>query len=399
MHPVEEIREERSSKLRGKRILLCVTGSVAAVESFYLCRDLIRHGADVVPVMSEAATKIIHPDALEFASGHKPVLSLTGGVEHVSFCGESTDKVDMVLVSPCTLNTLSKVVLGICDNVVTACTVTALGSGIPVVVVPAMHLSMYRNPVTVKNLRLAEELGVYVVKPELTETKARIAGRDEIVANVIRILGVRDFVGKKVLVIGGASAESLDDIRVLTNRSSGKMGVALAKNVFERGGDVELWLGWSRLKPPEYLRVKRFESVMDLHEMVRNDEAKGFDVVIVCAALSNYLPEKRKGKIGSGEKELRIGFRETPSVVDLIKRKHKDVFLVAFKAEENKEVLEEKAKAFLRRKGVDMVVANTLSAFGAEESEVLIVDGKNRVYNVKGGKDVLAEEILSYVGR
>ncbi|KAA0007692.1 MAG: bifunctional phosphopantothenoylcysteine decarboxylase/phosphopantothenate--cysteine ligase CoaBC [Thermoplasmata archaeon] len=397
MHPVEEIRGEKSSKLNGKRILLCVTGSVAAVESFYLCRDLVRHGADVVPVMSEAATRIIHPDALEFASGHKPILSLTGGVEHVSFCGESNDKVDMVLVSPCTTNTLSKITLGICDNAVTACVVTALGSGIPVVVVPAMHLAMYKNPVTMKNLGLAEELNIHVVKPELTETKARIADRDEIVANVIRLLGLKDFAGKKVLVIAGASAEPLDDIRVLTNRSSGRMGVALAENVFERDGDVELWLGWSREKPPEYLRVKRFESVMDIHRMVEEGKAEGFDVIVLCAALANYLPEKHRGKIGSGKKELKIGFHEAPSIVDEIRRKHRNVFVVAFKAEESKVGLEEKAKAFLKEKGVDLVVANTLSSFGANESEVLIVDSKNEVYNAKGSKDVLAEVILSKI--
>lgn len=397
MHPVEEIRGEKSSKLKDKRIVLCVTGSIAAVESFYVCRELIRHGADVTPVMSDAATRILHPDTLAFASGHPPVRSLTGDVEHVTFCGNTPDKADIVLVHPCTANTLSKIALGLCDNAVTACIITAEGAGIPIMVVPAMHLAMYKNPAVAEHLRLLKKRGFYVIEPRVTETKAKIAEREEIVAHVLRLLREQDLTRKRILVIGGASAEAVDEIRVLTNRSTGKMGVALAKTAFERGAEVELWLGWSKEKTPAYIKVKRFESVTDLLEMIKDVDIKRFDTFIVCAALANYIPRKYGGKIPSGKKSLTIEFEEAPSVIAAIKQKHPDAMVVAFKAEEKKNTLLKKATMFLKHNEVDILVANTLSSFGADESEIWIIDKEQRVHHVKGRKEELAESILSTI--
>ncbi|HID25159.1 MAG TPA: bifunctional phosphopantothenoylcysteine decarboxylase/phosphopantothenate--cysteine ligase CoaBC [Thermoplasmata archaeon] len=397
MHPVGEIRGEKSSKLKDKRIVLCITGSIAAVESFYLCRELIRHGADVIPVMSDAATRIIHPDTLAFASGHPPVLSLTGGVEHVTFCGNTRDKADLVLVHPCTANTLSKIALGLCDNAVTACVITAEGAGIPIMVVPAMHLAMYKNPAVAEHLGLLKKRGFYVIEPRVTETKAKIAEREEIVAHMLRLLRKQDLTGRRILIIGGASAEAVDEIRVLTNRSTGKMAAALAKTAFERGAEVELWLGWSKEKTPVYIKVKRFESVNDLLKMIKDGDIKRFDTFIVCAALANYLPKKHKGKIPSGKKSLTIEFEEASSVVAAIKQRNPDTMVVAFKAEEKKNTLLEKAASFLKHNEVDILVANTLSCFGADESEIWIINGKQRIHHVKGKKEELAESILSTI--
>ena len=140
MHPADEIRGSKSNKLAKKKIVLGVTGSIAAVETVKLARELIRNGAEVFPVMTKSATKIIHPDALWFATGNKPIVELSGATEHVSFCGRVKYPADLLLISPCTANTISKIAHGIDDTTVTTFASTAIGSSVPIMIVPAMHL-------------------------------------------------------------------------------------------------------------------------------------------------------------------------------------------------------------------------------------------------------------------
>ena len=147
MHPSDEIRGVKSIRLSKKRIVLGVTGSIAAVECVRLSRELIRHGAEVFPVMTHSATKIIHPGSLEFATGNGPIIELSGKTEHVSFCGRVEKPVDLLLILPCTANTISKIAHGVDDTSVTTFATTAIGSGIPILVVPAMHLSMYDHKI------------------------------------------------------------------------------------------------------------------------------------------------------------------------------------------------------------------------------------------------------------
>ena len=310
MHPSEEIKFEKSTSLKNKRICLCLTGSVACVESFYLCRDLIRHGAEVNVFMTESTTRLIHPDLMEFASGKKPILELTGRTEHITLCSDC----DLVIVSPCTANTISKIALGIADNPVTTCVTTALGYGIPVIIVPAMHLSLMKNKAVERNIKKLERLGCKVLKPIIENERAKIADREMIIANAIRLVGKRDLEGKNILIIGGASAERIDDIRVITNRSSGKFSIELAREAFERGANVELWHGWMKEKIPSYIRTKEFESVKDLSDMVKY--TKKFDFIIVCAALSNYIPRALDGKIPSGIKGLTLDLETAPVIID-----------------------------------------------------------------------------------
>ena len=326
MHPSEEIRFEKSTKLKDKKICLCLTGSVACVESFYLCRDLIRHGAEVNVFMTESSTRLIHPDLMEFASGRKPILELTGKTEHITLCSDC----DLVIVSPCTADTISKVALGIADNPVTTCVATALGYKIPVIVVPAMHLSLMKNKAVENNIEKLERLGCKILKPRIENGRAKIADRETIIANAIRLVGKDDLKGKSVLIIGGASAEKIDDIRVLTNRSSGKFSVELAREVFERGADVELWHGWMKEEIPPYIKARYFESVNDLLSMIK--DIKGFDFIVVCAALSNYIPSGVEGKIPSGIKGLTIDLNVAPNILNGILKMGKGEKVVAFKA-------------------------------------------------------------------
>jgi phosphopantothenoylcysteine decarboxylase/phosphopantothenate--cysteine ligase len=394
MHPAEELRGKKSNKLLCKRIVLGVTGSIAAVESVKLARELIRHGAEVYPVMTPSATRILHPDALEFATGHTPVLELTGKTEHVAWCGLVQNPVDLLLISPCTANTISKIARGIDDTPVTTCATTAIGSGVPVLLVPAMHLSMYDHKILQKNIIVLKDHGVMILDPFIQGTKAKLPEVDEIVETVIRTVGTRDFLHKKVLIIGGATAEPVDDIRVLTNRSSGKTAIALAVNAFERGADVELWYGNATEPVPSYIPVTRFETVADISHLIQNIKTQNFDSIIVCAAIANYIPKKQKGKIRSGKDTLFIMFTQAPIILEALRAKAPTARLIAFKTEEKKATVKRRTMDLLKRYHLDGAIGNTLAGFGASENEIFLLTKKGKSTWKKGKKEELASAIL-----
>ncbi len=398
MHPADELRGVKSKNLSGKRIVLGVTGSIAAVECVRLSRELIRHGAQVIPVMTPAATHIIHPDALEFATGNRPILTLTGKTEHVSLCGKVKNPVDLLLISPCTANTISKIAHGIDDTPVTTCATTALGSHIPVMLVPAMHLSMYDHTIIQQNINHCKQAGIHVIDPSVRGNKAKLAALDEIVASIIRILGTQDLATKKILIIGGATAEPIDDVRVLTNKSSGKTAVHLAQQAFYRGGNVELWLGYAREQAPEYMQTVRFTSLVDLTSLLKKTAFEHFDSIIICAALADYLPIKQKGKIPSGKKQLTIDCVPAPKIISLLRKKAPHATLIGFKVEDSICDLEKKAKTLLETNHLDAVIANTTRGFGSEHNEIWIVRAKEKSMHKKGTKEQLANHILDSIG-
>ena len=394
MHPSEELRGKKSKKLSRKRIVLGVTGSIAAVESIKLARELIRHGAEVYPVMTPAATRIIHPDALEFATGHKPVVELTGKTEHVTWCGLVQNPVDLLLISPCTGNTVSKIARGIDDTPVTTCATTALGSGVPMLLVPAMHLSMYDHKILQKNIAVLKDHGVSILDPIVQGSRARLPGIDEIVETVIRMVGPKDLLHRNLLVIGGATAEPVDDIRVLTNRSSGKTAVALAVNAFERGADVELWYGHATEPVPQFLSCTRFETVNDISNLIRLIKKKNYDAIIVCAAIANYIPKKQEGKIRSGKDTLFIMFTQAPIILETLRSAAPTARLIAFKTEEKKATVRRRTMELLKKYHLDGAVGNTLGGFGANENEIFLFPRKGKSFWKKGKKQELASVIL-----
>ena len=242
MHPSKRIHAAKSQKLAGKQVVLAVTGSIAAVETVKLARELIRHGAEVVPVLSKDAAEIIHPNALQFATGRDPIMRLDGSVPYIELVG-TDGTADLVLIAPATSNTVSKVAMGIDDTVVTTFAQNALGAGIPILIAPAMHETMYANPIVAGHIKSLLALGVEFVEPRMEEDKAKLADIEEIVERVIRRIGTRELAGKRVVVVAGSTVEPIDDVRILTNRSTGETGMELAKAAFEKGADVELWLG------------------------------------------------------------------------------------------------------------------------------------------------------------
>jgi len=397
MHPADEIRGSKSKILSKKRIVLAVTGSIAAVEAIKLSRELIRHGAEVIPVMTPSATKIIHPDSLWFATGNKPIIELSGNTEHVSFCGQVNNPVDLLLISPCTANTISKIAHGIDDTAVTTFATTAIGANVPIIIVPAMHISMYKHKIIQENIKKCKKINIKFIDSIIEKRKAKMADIKEIVVNVICQTGKKKLQNKKILIIGGSSAESIDDVRIISNLSSGKTAINLALNAFYKGADVDLWYGASKEKPPDYIKTVGFVSIMDLFKLLKTYNLKKFDVIIICAALSDYIPRKQKGKIPSGKDKLIIEMSPAPKIIERLRIKAPESKIIGFKVEENKDNLQGKALKLLRTNSLDFVVANTISGFNKDENEIWIINKKGKSLHKKGSKEILADIILDTV--
>ena len=391
MHPSESIRGMKSARLKDKRIVLAITGSIAAVECLELARELIRHGANVHAVLSKDGAKLITPWAMEFATGHPAIVELDGMVQHVDLLGDSSDRADLLLIAPCTANTLSKVAVGIDDTPVTTMATIALGTGVPILIAPAMHASMLHNPFVQENIVRLRGVGVGFIGPRMEGKKAKIADNEEIVARVIRTLSGRGYEGKKVLIIGGSSEEPIDDMRIITNRGTGETAVELAKAAFFQGAEVELWMGRCQMPLPNYIPTKRFVTVEDLLGLV---DGLDHDLVLVPAALSDYAPSRKKGKMASDQGGLTLELRAVPKVLPKIVGKSK---VVGFKAESGvrDEVLISRAMERLERHGLDAMVANDLRNVRIGTTEVYLVERGSNPIMLKGNKSEVAWSIMA----
>lgn len=398
LHHVKLIYATKSRKLVGKKIVLAIPGSIAAVECVKLARELIRHGAEVHAVMSPSAQKIIHPYAMEFATGNPVVTEITGFVEHVELAGEHENKVDLVLVCPATANTISKIACGIDDTPVTTVVTTAFAHT-SIMIAPAMHFTMYEHPIVKENIEKLKKLGVEFIGPRFEEGKAKVASVEEIVYHVIKKLHRKDLAGKRVLVTAGATREYIDPIRFITNRSSGKMGVALAEEAEFRGAEVTLIR--TKGSVPSFVENQvEVETVEEMLEVIENElNSKKYDIVILAAAVSDFrIKDKVSVKIKSG-KALTLELEPTPKIIDRVKELQPDVFLVGFKAETglSEDELIEAARKQIERAGSDIVVANTLKAFGSEENEAILV-GKDFTKKLpRMNKRELAERLFDEI--
>ena len=397
MHVSEEIRGSLSEMLKGKRIVLGITGSIAAVECVKLARELIRHGAEVYPVMTGEACKIIGPYSMHFATGNRPVTELTGGVEHVSMCGDTMDRADLLMIAPCTANTLGKMVCGIDDTTVTTFATTAIGTGIPVMVVPAMHGTMYDHPQVRKNLERARKMGIEIVGPVREEKKAKMAGQDQILDTAVRLMEGKRRGG--MLIVAGATVERMDDMRVLTNNATGKSGVYLSREAYRRGYDVLLLAGSRMCAVPEHIETIRFSSTADLLKKVEELEQKAPDVAVFSAAVSDYTMEGKPGKVPSDEEVMELKLMRTPKVIERFRSIYTSTFLVGYKAESEKDRSELLKRAFNRMKevGMDLIIANDLSDVTEESSKILMITPEKQAFEVEGKKSDIARFIIDKV--
>jgi phosphopantothenoylcysteine decarboxylase/phosphopantothenate--cysteine ligase len=394
MHSTLWIKGTKSKSLEGKTVVLAVTGSIAAVRVVELARELIRNGANVYAVMSEAATRILHPDALHYATGHEVITDITGGVEHVGMCGMQ-GMADLLLIAPATANTISKIAMGIDDTPVTTFATTAIGSGMPTIVVPAMHQSMYDHPAVHSNLEKLGSYDISLVGPRVEEGIAKIASNDDIVLAVERQLMGKKLAGKKIVLTSGATAEAIDPIRILTNRASGKTGQELAREAFRRGGDVTI-IHRNELDVDGINEVYA-ESAASMLDRCMEEIDRGCDVFISSAAISDYTLDSSRSKIKSGQ-NLILEMHSTEKILPQVRGNHPYIVIVGFKAEtgvDEKELVGSAAR-MLEEYGLDMVVANDVGGggMGTSDNSVYILQEGLSPSHYSGSKRYLASVIM-----
>jgi phosphopantothenoylcysteine decarboxylase / phosphopantothenate---cysteine ligase len=396
-HVSKEIIGLESNALTGKKIVLCITASVAAYKAIDLSRLLMRNGAEVYPVMSKSTeSKLLTKEILDWATGNKTVTELTSGLEHIALANYG--KSDLILVYPCTANTLGKFVNGIEDSPVTTVLSVAFGSRIPIVIAPAMHEAMYENIIIAENIQKLKSLGVSILEPSISEDKAKVISADSVVQFVINKIGnnkERMKSNVNVLVTAGSTVEYIDSVRILTNLSSGKMGLNIAQQCLDKGFNVTLVYGHGTLNIPvdPRMNIIRVRTTEEMFKAVKERILRGKQHVVFHAAAIADFSISHSSKNRSYKMDTRNGTKTlklvpTAKIIDRIKEFDKKVFLVAFKTEYDilEELLIKKAFDKLRECNGDLIVANDVSRrgcdFGSDTNEVYIIDKEKNITHV-----------------
>jgi len=355
---------------RDKPIILGVSGGVAAYKSCEIASRLTQAGANVRVVMTRAATKLIHPLLFEAITGIPVVVDLfgkrrQGAMDHIWAASDALG----AIVAPATANTIARLALGIADD---ALSTALLASSCPVVFAPAMNSNMWRQQPTQENVQKLRERGWVQVGPEVghlacgIDDIGRMAAPEKIVAALAELLAQAGSLAcRKVLVTAGPTHEHLDDFRVLTNPSTGRMGYALAEEARHRGATVTLVSGPSPLPAPLSVECIRIESAADMQKAV-DELYDQMDVVIMAAAVADFTPETRHaGKIAKEQVETTVALKPTVDILEGLGRRKKGQLLVGFAAEAAGSDLHARGKAKLESKNLDLIMVNPI---GLEES-------------------------------
>lgn len=406
-NPLHDIIGTDGNELAGKRIVLAVTGSVSAYRTPDIARTLMRHGADVFAVMSDMAEQIIHPNLLEWATGNPVVTKLTGRIEHVTFT-TGPSKADLILIAPCTANTISKIACGIDDTPVTSYVSSALGEGLPIIIAPAMHDTMYRQPLVLDNIRKLTELGVVFVEPTEEEEKAKLASPETILPRILEVLTTKDYKGKKALLTVGPTVEQIDPVRVITNPSSGKMGSALAFELQRRGASVTVVHGPISCPLPRDAKRVAVKTTNQMYEATMKElRSSSYDLIMATAAAADYAPLTQKKKIETNSNsKLLLELHATPKIVDDIKKTSPNTFVVAFRAQTglSHDELVSDGYERLSRASADLIAVNDVGrediGFGSEFNELTLIDTKRRITVLKKApKRVIAKQLLDELAK
>lgn len=398
-HPSLDIVESHGTELSGKKIVLCIAGSVAAYKALELARLLMRHGADVTCVASDAVTKLIQPDYFKWATGNEVVTKLTGDLEHIRLADYKQS--DIIVVYPATANTLGKLANGIDDTPVSTVLTVGFGAKIPILMALAMHEAMYENSAVLRNIEFLKGK-IEFISPQMIEGKAKAAEPEDVLEYVLKKFGHSPILdGKKILITAGPTIEYVDPIRVITNQSTGKTGVLLASQLVSAGAKVTLVYGPGSEEPSKGAKIIPVKTVNEMFSAVKKEMKKKFDIVILSAAASDYTTRKAKSKIKSTNKNLIIKLQRAPKIIDHIKKIQPDVFLVGFKAETDvsKRSLIESARKKLRKSDADMIIANDIGSKYQKDSqynEVLIIDSSGKVVSSGRKKKI---EISKFIRR
>ena len=293
-HPSLDIVSSYGVELSGKKIVLCVAGSVAAYKAIELARLLMRHGADVKCVATQAVLKLIQPEYFKWATGNEVITKLTGDLEHIRLA--DYNRSDLIIVYPATANTLGKLANGIDDTPVSTILTVGFGSKIPILMCPAMHASMYENSAIKKNIDFLKN-EIEFLEPQIVEDKAKAIEPEQVLEFVLKKFGSSPILkNKKILMTAGPTIEFIDPIRVISNQSSGKTGVLLATELISSGAKVTLIYGPGNENPPKGAKVIRVKTSKEMFEAVKSELRKKFDVIIMAAAISDFIPSVQFSK-------------------------------------------------------------------------------------------------------
>ena len=391
--------------LSGRTILLGITGSIAAYKGVEVARHLIARGADVHATLTRAGAQFITPLTLRTLTHHPVTVDMfeepqEWDVKHVSLAQQAS----AVVVAPASADAIAKLALGLADEFLYA---VALATRAPLIIAPAMNTSMYEHPATQENLQALRSRGAHIVEPEVGELasgavgRGRLAAPEVIAAAVVAAVTAGDLQGVRVLVTAGPTREPLDPVRFISNRSSGKMGYALAAAAAGRGAQVTLVSGPTSLPDPEGCVVVRVNTAEEMRQAV-SQRFEECDVLIAAAAVADYTPAQvQPGKLKRSKGAITVELSPTPDIAaECSQRKQPGQILVGFAAETDDLLVNAQQK--LTAKHLDMIVANDVSLAGVgfdsdENAGVLLLSSGEQVNLPKMGKRAFAERILDAI--
>ena len=383
--------------LKNKKILLAVCGSIAFYKAFEILSLLKKQGADVYVALSDGALEFCSVSGFEALSEHKILSSQTqnwqDGVNHISY-----SKMDLVLIAPASVNTINKLTAGICDNVFMQTLIAA--SHVPLVVAPAANNNMIEHFSTQNSLEILKKNGALVVEPVLKTLacgdvgKGALASPEVIVEAAIKRLSRPLFAGKKVVITGGATTEKIDDVRAITNFSSGKMARALARAFYYAGAEVKLLASFETANEP--FDSLKFSSSSELLELCKS-ECEGANLLVMCAAVSDFVPTKIDGKIKKEDVKESLNLSLKRNVDILHSLKEFKCKKIGFKLEISNESALKSARSMLEKKELDAVCLNILgekNGFASEQNEVNFITRGGETLLPLTSKDEIAGRIV-----
>ena len=392
--------------LKGKKILLAISGGIAAYKMNYLVRDFVKKGAEVKVILTPSAENFVTKVTLSTLSKNAVYSDFYDQNGTWNSHVELALWADVLLVAPCTANTLAKMVHGICDNLVIA---TYMSAKCPVFIAPAMDLDMYAHPSTKENLEKAERFGHHIIPAEFGELASGLEGQGRLAETETILQKIEDFFyqnhsknldGKTVLITAGPTYEAIDPVRFIGNHSSGKMGFSLAEEAVKRGAKVILISGPTSQKTSnKNIEIHRITSAKEMYDEVFKYYEK-VDIAIASAAVADYAPKiVAKEKIKKSEEEFTIELVKNPDILKTMGEKKTHQFLVGFALETQNE--EENAKSKLQKKNLDMIVLNSLRDEGAgfqkDTNKVkILTHSEQKEFSLKS-KDEVAKDILDFV--
>ncbi len=392
--------------LKNKTVVIGVSGGIAVYKTLDVISRLRKLGVNVKVIMTKSATEFVTPLSFQSLSQNYVVCDMfeepkTWDVEHISLAKAA----DVFLIAPATANVIGKIANGIADDMLTTTVMATKGK---VLIAPAMNTNMYENPIVQRNISILKDLGYSFVDPESGRLacgdtgKGKLASPETIVEEVVKLLSVeKDLKGKSIVITAGPTVESLDPMRYITNRSTGKMGYSIAKKAIERGADVTLITGPTNLTPPQNLKkLIKIESAEDMYNAVVENLDEN-QVIIKSAAVADYKPKTYSDKkIKKSDDDLVISLDRNKDIAYEIGKIKKDKILVGFAAETND--LIENAKDKIKKKNLDFIVANDLTkegaGFGVDTNIVKIIDKNGDITEYpKMQKEEVANVILDKV--